>query len=55
MRYVDFTIARKAVKANVTVNGVYTYNENAINPTDITVKDGDTLIPSDEYTLSYEL
>ena len=54
VRYVDFTIARKAVKANVTVNGVYTYNKNAINPTDITVKDGNTLIPSDEYTLSYE-
>ena len=48
-----FIIERKTVTANVTVNGTYTYNGNAIEPTDITAKDGDTLIPTNEYTMSY--
>ena len=48
-----FTVARKTVTANVTVNGTYTYNGKAIEPTDVIVKDGDTEIPKNEYTLSY--
>lgn len=49
----NFTVARKTVKADVTVNGTYTYNANAIEPTDIVVKDGEAVIPVDEYTVSY--
>ena len=48
-----FTVARKTVTANVTVNGTYTYNGKAIEPTDVIVKDVDTEIPKNEYTLSY--
>lgn len=49
----SFTVARKTVTADVTVNGTYTYNANAIEPADIVVKDGETVIPSDEYTVFY--
>ena len=48
-----FTVARKTVTANVTVNGTYTYNKTPIEPTEVVVKDGETVISGDEYSLSF--
>ena len=50
----DYTIARKPVTADVTVNGTYTYNQTPIEPTEVVVKDGETVIPSGEYSLSFD-
>lgn len=50
-RDIDFTIAKKEVTASVTVGGTYIYNGKEITPTDITVKDGEDIIPDTEYTV----
>ncbi len=52
-REVEFTIAKKEVTASVTVGGEYIYNGKDIEPTDITVKDGEDIIPDTEYTVSF--
>ncbi len=46
---------KEIVSPKVTVNGTYTYNGNAQEPTgnSVEVVDGTTPIPSSEYTLSY--
>ena len=48
----DWSIARKAVTATVTVPGSYLYTGSAIEPT-VVVKDGDTVIPAAEYDVHY--
>ncbi len=52
-REVEFTIAKKEVTASVTVGGEYVYNGKDIEPTDITVRDGEDIIPDTEYTVSF--
>lgn len=49
-----FTVARKPVTADVTVNGTYTYNQTPIEPTEVVVKNGETVIPGSEYSLSFD-
>ena len=50
----EFTIARKEVTADVTVGGKYIYNGKDIEPSDITFKDGEDVIPDTEYTKGFE-
>ena len=52
-REVEFTIAKKEVTASVTVGGEYVYNGKDIEPTDITVRDGEDIIHDTEYTVSF--
>ena len=52
-REVEFTIAKKEVTANVTAGGEYIYNGKDIEPADITVRDGEDIIPDTEYTVSF--
>ena len=53
-REVEFTIAKKDVTAaRVKVGGEYVYNAKNIEPTDITVRDGEDIIPDTEYTVSF--
>ena len=48
------TIAPKTVTAAVSVEPTsYTYTGKAIEPTTVTVKDGTTVIPASEYTVTY--
>ena len=48
------TIAPKTVTAAVSVEPTsYTYTGEAIEPTTVTVKDGTTVIPASEYTVTY--
>jgi len=48
------TIAPKTVTAAVSVEPTsYTYTGKAIEPTTVTVKDGKTVIPASEYTVTY--
>ena len=51
---VKVTISEKEVTAKVTVDGTYIYNGKEIEPSVITVMDGDTVIPDTEYTKSFE-
>lgn len=53
-RDIDFTIAKKAVTASVTVDGTHIYNGKAIEPSVITVKDGEDVIPDTEYTTAFK-
>ena len=49
------TIAPKTVTAAVSVEPTsYTYTGEAIVPTTVTVKDGTTVIPASEYTVTYD-
>ena len=48
------TVAKKEVTANVTVGGTHTYNGKEIEPSVITVMDGETVIPNTEYTKSFK-
>ncbi len=50
---VPWSITPKIVTANIEVTGTYTYTGSAIEPT-IVVKDGETVIPENEYNVSYE-
>lgn len=50
----DFTIAKKTVTASVTVDGTHIYNGKAIEPSVITVKDGEDVIPDTEYTTAFK-
>lgn len=52
-REVEFTIAKKEVTASVTAGGEYIYNGKDIEPADITVRDGEDIIPDTEYTVSF--
>ncbi len=50
----DQTISAKEITANVIVNPAsYTYTGEAIAPTTVTVKDGDTPIQASEYIITY--
>lgn len=53
-RDIDFTIAKKAVTASVTADGTHIYNGKAIEPSVITVKDGEDVIPDTEYTTAFK-
>ncbi len=50
---VNWTITPKPVTPSVEVTGTYTYTGSEIKPT-IVVKDGETVIPENEYNVSYE-
>lgn len=50
---VGFKVLKKTVMADATVGGEYTYIAEEIKPSDVTVKDGQNVIPDSEYTLGY--
>lgn len=51
----EFAVSPKSVQADIEIGGTFVYSKAAIEPTDMTVKDGETVLAKDtDYTVSYE-